>query len=166
MAKTVEVEEKALRVYIASSWRNNTQPLVVSALREQGFEVYDFRNPRPGDNGFHWSEIDPNWKQWTPEQLRDALQHPIAVSGFSSDMRALINCDMCVLVMPSGRSAHIEAGNAIGAGKPTAILLAEGEPELMYRMADAICLTIDEVVDWANAKLAAFGLKPEEGKTK
>ena len=44
--------------------------------------------------------------------------------------------DAFVLLMPCGRSAHLEAGWAIGAGKPTAILLSAGEPELMYKMAD------------------------------
>jgi hypothetical protein len=58
--------------------------------------------------------------------------------------------DTFVLMLPSGRSAHLEAGWAIGAGKPTAILLHEDkfEPELMYLMADHIAVTLEEVCDW------------------
>lgn len=33
------------KIYVASSWRNQHQPQVVSFLREQGHEVYDFRHP-------------------------------------------------------------------------------------------------------------------------
>lgn len=138
-----------MNVYVASSWRNGNQPQVVSALRAAGHEVYDFKNPLPGDNGFHWTEVDGDWKQWTPERFRAALDHPIAQAGYKKDMDALESCEVCVLVMPCGRSAHLEAGYAIGAGKPTAILLASGEPELMYKMA-RICLTLDEVIDFVN----------------
>ena len=55
--------------------------------------------------------------------------------------------DAFVLVMPCGRSAHLELGWAAGAGKPTAILLSDGEPELMYKMVDDICVSIDEVIE-------------------
>ena len=42
--------------------------------------------------------------------------------------------DACVLVLPCGRSAHLEAGWFVGAGKPLHILqLDREEPELMYR---------------------------------
>ncbi len=99
-----------MKIYVASSWRNDIQPHVVEALRKAGHEVYDFKNPRPGDNGFHWSDIDPDWQDWTPEQFIEGLRHPIAASGFASDMDALRDCDACVLVLPCGRSAHLEAG--------------------------------------------------------
>lgn len=138
-----------MKIYVASSWRNEIQPKVVEALRNQGHEVYDFKNPEPGDNGFHWSEIDPAWQQWTPDAFKQALNHPIAEHGFDRDMKALRECDTCVLVMPCGRSAHMEAGYAIGAGKPTIIFLADGEPELMYRMTPFIATSEKEVLAFA-----------------
>jgi hypothetical protein len=48
-----------MRIYVASSWRNLSQPTVVTALRQHGWDTYDFRHPAPGDNGFSWAEIDP-----------------------------------------------------------------------------------------------------------
>lgn len=136
-----------MKLYVASSWRNQIQQQIVEVLRNEGHEVYDFKNPEPGNNGFHWSEIDPEWKAWDPEIFRKALTHPIANAGFASDMKALKECDACVLVLPSGRSAHLEAGYAIGAGKPTIVLLQEGEPELMYKMTPFVCLNIQEIID-------------------
>ena len=134
-------------IYVASSWRNELQPAVVQAIRTAGFEVYDFHHPQPGDNGFHWSEIDLEWKKWTPEQFRSALSDPVAVNGFDKDMDALNRCVACVLVLPCGRSAHLELGQAVGSGKRTAVLLADGEPELMYKMVDTLCVTTEEVLD-------------------
>ena len=63
-------------------------------------------------------------------------------------MDALCSCDACVLVLPCGRSAHTEAGWFAGKGKPVAAYLPERvEPELMYKLFDAVCCTLDEVVD-------------------
>lgn len=129
----------APKVYVASSWRNMIQPEVVGLLRQRGWEVYDFRHPSEDDHGFHWSEIDPAWKMWGPEQFKEALQHPLAKNGFAKDMAALAAADFVVLVQPCGRSAHLELGYAVGAGKRTAIVLSEAEPELMYKMVDFLC---------------------------
>jgi hypothetical protein len=137
-----------MKIYVASSWRNNYQPTVVEALRADGHEVYDFKNPEEGKGGFHWSDIDPDWKNWTPGQFRKHLKHPIALDGFLTDYKAMEWADVCVLVMPCGRSAHIEAGYFVGhPGKKLLILLSDGEPELMYGMADRICVSLDELLE-------------------
>lgn len=137
-----------MKVYVASSWRNPQQPAVVEALRKEGFEVYDFRHPAPGNDGFAWRTIDPNWQQWTTEQYTKALNHPLAVDGFGLDMNALAACDFCVLILPCGRSAHLELGYAVGAGKATFVLLVEGqEPELMYKMCGSLCASLEELVE-------------------
>lgn len=135
-----------MKVYVASSWRNTESPYVVAQLREAGHDVFDFRNPRPGDHGFGWREIDPAWATWSPEQHRANLSHPRAIAGFQSDMDGLIGAEAVVLVLPCGRSAHLEAGYAKGAGKRLIILLSSGEPELMYKMADCLALSMGEVL--------------------
>jgi hypothetical protein len=135
-----------MKIYVASSWRNDIQPTVVKSLADAGHDVYDFRHPQIGDNGFRWSDIDEKWQHWTPSQYREYLKDPIAELGFDRDMNALRNCEAVVAVQPFGRSASLELGWAVGAGKMTVLLLAEGEPELMVKMCTHICLTIDEVV--------------------
>lgn len=123
------------KIYLASSWRNPYQPVAVQILRDAGHEVYDFRHPKPDDDGFSWADIDAHWLGWSPEQFIPALHHPIARAGFASDKAALDWCDTCVLLLPCGRSAHLEAGYAVGQGKKLVIVLDEVnfEPELMYR---------------------------------
>lgn len=150
-----------MKVYVASSWRNKLQPEVVKALQEAGHEVYDFRNPESGDTGFAWVSIDSDWKDWDVDQYRRALQHPLAEDALEKDATALERADAVVLVTPCGPSAHLEFGYGIGAEKVTIVLanwerqvcyegagfqlFRRGEPELMYGMADAICVDIGEV---------------------
>lgn len=142
-----------MKIYVASSWRCERQPAVVEALRKAGHDVYDFKNPAPGDQGFHWKECanpDVDWKQWSPSEFRKALKHPVAIRGFDKDMAALDGADACVLVLPCGKSAHLELGYAAAAGK-ISFVLSEGqhEPELMYRMCTApyVLLSIEETID-------------------
>lgn len=137
-----------MNIYVASSWRNERQPAVVATLRMWDHEVYDFRNPEPGDQGFHWSEIDPLWKAWTPARFREGLTHPLALDGFAKDMAALEVAEAVVLVQPCGISAHLELGWAVGSGKRTAVLLAGGEPELMYSMVDCLAVNMTEILEW------------------
>jgi hypothetical protein len=136
-------------VYVASSWRNPAQPEIVQAIRKLGMIVYDFRNPGPGKDGFSWSEIDPDWQDWTAEQYVAALEHPRAVEGYTNDFIAMNEADTFVLVLPCGRSAHLELGWAVGAGKRTAILLnGDHEPELMVKMVDHIATSMDDLATW------------------
>lgn len=137
-----------MRIYVASSWRNIHQQGVVAALRAAGHVVYDFRNPAPGNNGFHWTEVESTPSPWHGAMLRRALEHPTSVAGFAADMDALSSCDACVLVLPCGRSAHLELGWAAGTGKLTTVLMLQPEePELMYSMlSDPVCSTVEEVL--------------------
>jgi len=138
---------RRVTVYVASSWRNETQPWVVQCLREEGFEVYDFRHPEAEDYGFHWSMVGPAWKTWTVEQYRAAMETDLPTYGFLKDMEGLNRAQVVVLVLPSGRNAHLEAGYAVGAGKRVVVYMPGAvEPELMYKMCDAICSSMEELV--------------------
>lgn len=142
-------------IYLASSWRNEYQPGILDLLRCEGFEVYDYRNPKDGgpqredtpDLGFSWRQTDGEWGMDTPDLLERylrMLEHPIAERGFTADFEAMKWADACVLLLPCGRSAHLEAGWMAGAGRDLVVymppLFREGsldrlwafEPELMY----------------------------------
>lgn len=136
-------------VYVASSWRNRFHGGTVEVLRAAGIDCYDFRNPAPGVAGFSWSEIDPDWEAWTADQYVAALEHPIAVEGYRRDFEAMQRADTFVLVLPCGRSAHLELGWAVGAGKRTCILTKDGEePELMAKMVDHIATSTMDLLGW------------------
>jgi hypothetical protein len=157
-----------MKIYVASSFRNLLQPVVVTALRKNKHDVYDFKDP---ETGFRWSSIDPNWQSWTPRKFEVALHHPLTIRGFDSDAGALAAAECCVLVLPCGASAHLEAGWAQGAGKPVIVLVPDAplheiydvkatekevpmrppwEPELMYRWFAGFATTVKQVVSEVN----------------
>lgn len=135
-----------MKVFVSSSWRNDRQPSVVLELRAAGYQVYDFRAPEEGESGFSWAEVDVGWLGWSASDFRDHLDHPRVEQAFDFDMNALRECDALVMVQPCGRSAALELGWACGAAKPAIVLLDDGEPELMLKMADHFCLSVDEVL--------------------
>ena len=139
------------KVYVASSWRNMLQPAIVGALRSAGIDVYDFKNPAPGNNGFSWREIHPNWQSWSPAEWRSALAHPVAQHGYRLDKEGMDSSECCVLVLPCGRSAHLEAGYMAGQGKRVFTLVLEKcEPELMSLLLGPnwhICTNMDELLE-------------------
>ena len=140
-------------VYVASSWRCDFQKAVIAVLNAAGIDNYDFRNP-PNGEGFGWSSVMPSFD--INSQLTDqdeyiaGLKHPIAIAGYKSDFDAMMKADTFVLVLPCGRSAHLELGWAVGMGKRTAILLdgPQVTPELMYKMADHISTDVMDLLEW------------------
>lgn len=135
-----------LKIYVASSWRNDYQEQVVEVLRSMGHEVYDFKNPPHGRGGFAWSDIQEDWQAWTTEDYREALNHEIAIDGFNSDFDGMKWADTCVMVLPCGRSANTEAGWMKGAGKKVYVFSPiKQEPELMYKLYDGIIANVHEL---------------------
>lgn len=135
------------KIYVASSWRNEHQETLVKQLRNLGHEVYDFKHPDGGE-GFQWSNIDEVWQDWSMEQYRDALKNGYAQFGFNRDFDAMEAADTCVLCLPCGSSAHLEAGWMKGAGKRVFAYIHPGEriePELMYGLLDGIALNSQEL---------------------
>lgn len=135
------------KTYLASSWRNPMQPLAVESLRYAGHEVYDFRNPPNGNFGFRWSDVDPEYRDWTAEGYRAGLADGVAQMGFQSDFDGMKWADTGILLLPCGRSAHLELGWMAGAGKNTIMWTHDGEePELMALLATHICISLAEVL--------------------
>lgn len=146
-------DETPSYIYVASSWRCAMQPGVIHVLRAAGLDAYDFRNP-PNGAGFGWEEVMPAYvpgsERTSVEDYLAGLEHPRAVEGFDSDFAAMEKADTFVLVLPCGRSAHLELGWAVGAGKRTAILLdgPDVTPELMYKMVDLVTPSVHELLGW------------------
>lgn len=139
---------RALSIYIASSWRNDFQPDIVTRLRSHGYMVYDFKGPGDGwgggdggPGGFAWSEVDNDWKNWVSDipSYLNGLAHPRSEEGFLRDMNALRAADVCIMVHPCGVSAAMETGWAVGAGKRVYVYVPGlREPDLMVKMAELV----------------------------
>ena len=144
-----------MKLYAASSWRCERFATIVDYLRGAGHEVYDFRDPA---HAFDWRQVDPLWngEEIPAARYRELLEHPRAAEGFARDMGALEDADAVVLITPCGASAHLEAGWAVGAGKPLYILTEEQQrPDLMYRMARLQTPWISDIADALAIEFAA-----------
>jgi hypothetical protein len=135
-------------VYVATSWRNPMQPAVVATLRSAGIDCYDFRSDEGA--GFRWQDVGEVFDGCSVEDYLQGLDHPRAQEGFLNDFRAMQRADAFVLLLPCGRSAHLELGWAVGMGAHTAILLEPDNvvPELMYKMVDHIATTMVDLLGW------------------
>lgn len=133
-----------MKVYVIGSLRNDFVPHLGIELRKHGFDCFD-------DWHSNGREADDRWQGYEQRRGRsfaDALKAPVAQNTFGLDKRMLDWCDAAVLVLPAGKSAHMELGYAIGRGKLGYILL-DKEPErfdVMYAFAEAVVGTVDELL--------------------
>lgn len=109
---------------------------MVKALRSLEHEVYDFRSPAPQTPGFAWKQLDSNWENWDVQAFQASLKCPRADEAFGLDRQALESCELCVLVLPSGNSSHLEAGWCAARGLPVYVYSPDKGigPELMYKL--------------------------------
>lgn len=122
-------------VYLIGSLRNPEVPKVAETLRQAGFEVFD-------DWYAAGPEADDYWQKYEifrGHSYAEALEGHAARHVFLFDQWHLTRCDIGVLLLPAGKSGHLELGYMAGMGKPTAILL-DKVPErydVMYQFASA-----------------------------
>jgi nucleoside 2-deoxyribosyltransferase len=134
------------RIYLASSWRNQYHKAVLDNMRLWGHQVYDFKNPMEGLTGFAWRQVRMPERPDAKEQKKILLLSERVAQGFMNDFRAMLWADTCVLLLPCGRSAHLEAGYCAGAGKRTIVFLCDGEePDLMNLLLNELVTSFDEL---------------------
>ena len=132
-----------MKLYVASSWRNEKYENILQYLRLNGVDHYNFRD---ANARFHWKEIDEQWAGWGSKDMIASLDHPLSEHAFKNDFDAMKECDACLLVHPCGRSAHLEAGWFVGQGKPLYILADSGDPDLMFKMATLVTDSAPDVL--------------------
>lgn len=108
-------------IYLIGSLRNPEVPSFANELERQGFEVFDsWFSPGP--------EADDFWRKYEQERGRtyaEALQGYAARHIFEFDKFHLDRCDAVVMLMPAGKSGHLELGYGLGRGKPGFMLFNE-----------------------------------------
>lgn len=132
-------------IYLIGSLRNEKVPIIANKLREVGHEVFD-----------QWygagPEADDYWQKYSKGKglsYKEALADHGAQHVYNFDRRFLDLASTVVLVLPAGKSGHLELGYALGRGKKGFILL-DGEPErydVMYNFATAVCMDFEELLD-------------------
>ena len=132
-------------IYLIGSLRNPEIPSIGQKIRQAGFEVFD-----------EWfsagPEADDYFKKYHVElgiPYDQALKGHAAKHIFNFDKRHLDRADMAVLAMPAGRSGHLELGYMAGKGKPTFVLLEEGNDrwDLMLQFADGVFFSLEKLIE-------------------
>lgn len=132
-------------IYLIGSLRNPVVPEVGNHLRELGYYVFD-----------DWFAAGPEADDWWQKYEKfkgvaydDALAGEAAQNVFQFDKRNLDAATSCVLIMPAGKSGHLELGYMIGKGKPGYVLFDQ-EPErwdVMYNFADGVAFNFGDLVE-------------------
>lgn len=122
-------------IYLIGSLRNPRVPEIAQELRQAGHEVFD-----------EWyaagTEADCCWRDYEKARGHSYLQalrgYP-AQHVFEYDLFHLNRADIVVLILPAGRSGHLELGYALGKGKRGFILLDDPERwDVMYKFAEIV----------------------------
>lgn len=137
---------RRLSIYIIGSLRNEAIGKVASMLRAMNYDVFD-----------SWyaagPEADDYWKKYCESKGMDYIQglkDYSAQNVFNFDKTHLDRCDAAMLVLPAGKSGHLELGYAAGRGKKTFILLPENHDrwDVMYNFATAVITDPREAIDY------------------
>ena len=124
------------QIYIIGSLRNPLIAEIGNELRGYGYTVFD-------DWHAAGPEADDHWKAYEQNRGRtymQALEGHAARNVFAFDKRNLDASDAAMLVLPAGKSGHLELGYMAGKGKPTFILLEDESDrwDVMYQFATAV----------------------------
>lgn len=136
--------KNTLIVYLIGSLRNPDVRTVAKVLRNIGLEVFD-------DWHAAGEKADEEWMAYEKSKghtYQQALTGYAAQHTFEYDKHHIDRADATVLVAPAGKSAHLELGYSLGAGKPGFIYLPE-EPErwdVMVKFATGVFGTINGLV--------------------
>lgn len=130
-------------IYLIGSLRNPKIPQIANALRAEGFEVFD-------DWYAAGPEADDKWRDYERQRGRsysEALAGAAARNVFNFDRNNLSRADDVVLVLPAGRSGHLELGWSLGQGKRGFILLDDPKRwDVMYQFATGVVTSVEELV--------------------
>lgn len=150
------------KLYLVGSLRNETIPVLAASLRKQlpGVEVFD-------DWYAAGPEADDYWKSYEKGRGRtyeEALEGYAAKHVFAFDKHHLDTSSHVLLVLPAGKSGHMEVMYAeYGTDAKTAILLEKEERwDVMYQFIPTIIRDEGGVVDWVSQSGENNG---EVGKT-
>lgn len=132
--------------FVASRYRNKEEVLrLVHAIREKGKSAYCFIESEASLK--HVGKLDENaQEQMTRYELKDWKSDEGIREIFEMDMTALKNSKAIVVLLPAGKSVHIEAGVAYGMGKECILIGEQKEAESLYLIFNKIYPIIDEFI--------------------
>lgn len=133
-------------IYVIGSLKNEKIPHISKEMRElTEFEVFDdWFSPGP--------EADDFWRKFEKVRgstYKEALNNYAGKHIFEFDKYHINRADIGIMIMPAGRSGHLELGYMLGQGKPCYIFF-DKEPErwdVMYQFATDVFFNKEELFE-------------------
>ncbi len=129
--------------FVAGRWRNRENVLdLVKRIRDKGYKVYcflDHEYTKPKENETVHEVVDNFEKRsWRDDKsVRDI---------FERDLTAEKRADNFVMLLPVGKSCHIEAGIAYGLGKKCILIGEQKEAESLYLIFSEVYNDVDKFI--------------------
>jgi len=115
--------------FISGRWRNRDKVVALThEIRKKGHSAYCFFETLLSKER---AKNDPEEEMKFFEKL-DWRNDPYVKDIFTTDMEAEKNSDVFVMLLPAGKSCHIEAGAAYGMGKKCILIGKQKEAESLY----------------------------------
>jgi len=138
-------------IYLIGSLRNPEVPILANRIRLLGYDVFDdwFAAGEKADDAWRDYEVGRG------HNLQQALDGYAAGHVFEFDKYHLDKSDIGVLVLPAGKSGHLELGYLIGRGCDSYILYPS-EPErfdVMYLLTNKVFDSTDELLQTLQIRL-------------
>lgn len=131
-------------IYLIGSLRNPEIPNIANKLRDAGFEVFD-------DWYAAGPEADDKWREYEigrGHSYLEGLEGLAANHVFEFDKRHLDRSEAGLLVLPAGRSGHLELGYLLGKDKRGYILLDDPDRwDVMYKFATKVTDKLEDIID-------------------
>lgn len=143
----MQKNQKCRMIYVIGSLRNHKVPALANKLRQSlpGVEIFDsWFAPGP-----HADDYLRDYCKAKGLTYKQTLQDWAATHIFAFDRKHISRATDVVMVMPAGKSGHLELGWALGKGKRGYVLF-ESEPkrvDVMYQFATDIFFNYKELVD-------------------
>ena len=132
-------------IYLIGSLRNPNIPIIAGQL-EEALQEEIFCD------WFGAGAIaDDAWRDYSKLRGRtypEALKSPGARAVFDFDFHHLKRANRVVLVMPAGKSGHLELGWSLGQGKPGYVLMDNQERwDVMYNFTTGVFTEIQPLIE-------------------
>lgn len=122
---------------------------LINKIRSRGKTVYSFLEGDGGGYELKASELnhDPEVFMQQFESIPNWQNASEVKRVFEVDMGALKESRCVILLLPAGKSAHIEAGVAYGLGKELSVIGEQKEAESLYLIFQHFYPTIQSFID-------------------
>lgn len=129
-----------MKFFIASPWKNKEQvEQLTSELEGMGHSAYSFMES--GSNLLTGKPIEAEMKEFSEALLNWKVDDRIAKIA-ESEIQAIKDADVIILLLPAGDSSHMEAGIGYGMGKRIVLIGPVEKPEIIYLLFNHVYLDI------------------------